>query len=285
MRRLLPLATNRVLQLAAKRLLPLAALALAATTASACMQPPADVTVQTGSDGAPVGISVSGHGDASGTPDVLEANVGVAVVEDTVAAAVSKASREASAVEQALERAGIAKRDIQTASYSISPEYASGPQPERKITGYRVSNVLAIKIRDLRSAGDVLDRVASAGGNDVVVSGLRFAIENPAPLATRARDEAWKDAYTKASEIARLAGVRLGPAVSIQEAGGPRPFVMERAIGAAELAPAATPIEPGELKVNVTLQVQFALGGPAPVTNPAAKPSRAATSRWEAERP
>src|SRR5262249_12791888 len=136
--------------------------------------------------------------------------------------------------------------------------------------------------RDMTHAGQVLDRVAQAGKDDVIVSGLHFTIESPDPLTKKARDDAWNKAYEKATQIARLAGVRLGPPTSIREASPGRPILYGRTVWLSEVAGGGaggvpTPIEQGELRVDVDLEVDFAILGsaePSPATERPAAPGR-----------
>ena len=66
-----------------------------------------------------------------------------------------------------------------------------------------------------------------------------------------------KDARAKATQLASLAGVSLGQVVSIQDSdtGGPIPVRATSAAAAAE----ATPIEGGQLEIQTTVRVTWAI--------------------------
>jgi uncharacterized protein len=205
-------------------------------------------------------ITVSGSGSVSEAPDTLTLDLGVSVLAASVGGAAADAAARAGAVIDALTAGGVEGKDIQTANYSIQPEYDRSSNRQR-LVGYRVSNTVAVRIRDIPSAGELIDAAASAGGDAVVVNGLSFEIEDTTALTRLAREAAWNDAADKAGQLAALAGVSLGTAVSISESVGwtpPRPFAVRRA--AMDVAMQSTPIEGGEQQVSVNIEVSFGIG-------------------------
>jgi len=234
-------------------------IAAAALLGAACTP---DVTVEnSGSDGEPAnGIAVSGTGEVYGTPDTLQMRFGVSVLRPTVEQAVGDAAALADELISSLAATGVAADDIQTANYSINPEYDySGDQ--RRLIGYRVDNMVIAKIRDLDSAGSVIDATVASVGDEIQVSGVSFSIEDDTELIAAARSAAWDDALAKAEQLATLAGVDLGEAVMISESfSSPTPPPIYRDFAAADEAAFETPIEAGQQQVAVTLQVRFATG-------------------------
>lgn len=243
-----------------RRTLPI--LVLAALVLAACGEAGggAGTVAQSTGGGMEPGISVSGTGEVKGRPDTLIVDIGVAVLRPSVDEATSDAARLAQAVIDALKANGVAEEDIATTNYSIWPEYDYRNETQT-LRGYRVQNVVSASIRDLDNAGTAIDAATAAGGNDTIVQGVRFAIEEDSELVTAARAAAWADAKTKAEQLAGLAGRSLGAAISISESTTfptPVPFYARAAEGAGDVA---TPIEPGQQTVTVTISVQFALEG------------------------
>ncbi len=119
---------------------------------------------------------------------------------------------------------------------------------------YTATNNVEVTIRNLDTAGKVLSAATGAGANQLY--GIRFEIEDPSAVQAEARKKAVADARARAERLAQLAGVKLGPAVSISEqdgGGGPVPmFAMAKMDSAA-------PVERGELTVTSTVQIVFAL--------------------------
>ena len=228
--------------------LSLAVLAVACTTENVAVQPASQVQ----------GISVSGTGEASGPPELAVLDLGVSTEGTTVKEARDAAAAAMDGVLNALDDDGVAEEDVQTTQFRIEPEYEY-PDGEQVLRGFRVTNIVEAKVRDLDRVGEVIDDVAAAGGDVVQVQSLRFTIEEPEDLRAEARREAVADARARAEDLAEQAGVNLGKPISIIESGGvpPSPFL--------EAAPferdvqQATPIEPGELEVSVTVDVTFAI--------------------------
>jgi uncharacterized protein len=205
-----------------------------------------------------MGITVSGAGEANGDPDMVEIDVGVAVLADTVEDATRIAAQRAEAVSSTLTAGGVLPEDMATTEYSIRPEYDYSSSQQR-LLGYRVSNTVSAKLRDIASTGPLLDSIASAGGDETRVNGLSFGIADETSLLASAREAAWNDARNKAEQLAVLSGHTLGKATSIIETIQgpvvPMPRMMAADMSMAEMA--STPIEPGTSTVTVTLQVEF----------------------------
>lgn len=135
-------------------------------------------------------------------------------------------------------------------------EPAPAPAPTVKLPQgfYTATNNVEVTIRNLDTAGKVLSAATGAGANQIY--GIRFEIEDPAPLQAEARKKAVEDARLRAERLAQLAGVKLGPAVSIVEmdgGGGPVPMM------AMQRMDAAAPVERGELTISTTVQIVYAL--------------------------
>jgi len=238
----------------------IAGIAVAGILLAACGSQAAQPNITVNNPGSnQAGISVSGTGEVTGTPDTVSVDIGVSVLADTVGEATAEAAEKADAVINSLVSNGVDADDITTTNYSIYPEYDYRNDTERLI-GYRVNNTVRAKIRDVSEAGDVLDEATTAGGDDVRVSGLQFSIEDDTEMVEAARDAAWSDALGKAQQLADLSGQTLGEATSITEtlSNPPPPIAFERAAfdGADALS---TPIQPGTAAVVIGLHVQFAL--------------------------
>jgi uncharacterized protein len=230
---------------------------LLAACGTAAGSTPQEITVNT-SEEATSGISVSGMGEVTGTPDTVEVGLGVSVLGETVDEAATTAAEKARALIESLTTNGVAEEDITTTDYSIYPEYDYSGN-EQRLIGYRVSNTVKAKIRDLDSTGAVLDAATVAGGDDVVVNGLSFSIEDNDELVAAAREAAWNDAMTKANQLAELSEQTLGEATTITETVSMPPIPIPYAEEAAVDRAVETPIEPGTSAVTITLQVQFGL--------------------------
>ncbi len=240
-----------------KRYLVLPAVGVIAALAVACNG--GDTIVQ--SNPGAQGVTATGTGTVYGEPDVAVVNVGVNVQRETVEQARSDAADAQQSVIDSLKQNGVKEEDIQTVQFSVSPQYDySGSKSQGQIIGYVVSNVVTAKIRDLDTTGKVIDGATQAGGNDAVVQGVTFTIDDPSDLKAEARKQAVDQAKQQAQQLADAAGVNLGDLLSISESGGFVPYARNAAaLDSSASAGAPTPIEPGQVEVNITVNLQYAL--------------------------
>lgn len=202
------------------------------------------------------GITVSGRGEAFGTPDTMTVMISVVVTRPDASEAGEVGGSKASAVLAALTAEGVGGSDVRTTNYTIGPQYDYRGETPR-LTGYQADSSVSATVRDLDRAGPILEAVVGAGDNDVRVSGVRFAVSDKEALLVAARRAAWDDAQAKADQLATLAGIQLGAPVSITESlDTPQPVMRARALAAADTSP---PIEPGQQTVSVAISVTFAI--------------------------
>lgn len=214
---------------------------------------------------APNTITVMGLGSASGAPDIANLEIGVETTNSDLATAYAQTNERIDAVIRALVEAGVAREDIRTVGLNVYQDRYGGPNPQMSENGeptpvYIVSNNIRVTVRDIANVPTVLNAAIDAGANNIY--GLNFGIEDTDALASEARAAALQDARQKAQELAGLAEVELGGIVSIVETtGGFDPynqFAMESAgLGGG----GGASVEPGQLSVNVQLQVTFRIGG------------------------
>ncbi len=216
-------------------------------------------------------IHVSGQGKVSIEPDLAILNLGVETTGVTVAAAREDAATAMEAVMDALESAGIAENDIQTRRFDIRAEHEwqeiteNGIRTSKSVlVGYRVSNSLTVKVRDLDSVGAVIDGTAEAGGDAIRFNGLNFTAEDLSSVTSQLREDAVNDAMSKARHFADLAGVGLGDLIFISDGTVGRPLARSVSLESQAYAlsasfDTATGISGGELDVSMTVQTVFAI--------------------------
>lgn len=200
-------------------------------------------------------VTVSGEGSVNAPPDMAELVAGVQTREATARGAMERNNAAMSKVVEAIRRAGIADKDIETLRVSLSPVFDNAGG-QRRQAGYLAANRVMVRLRDLTKVASMLDAVVTAGANDV--GGVRFLIADPKPLMDKARREAIADAQRRAKLLADAAGVKLGKVLRIDEAGirTPQPVFLR-----AEMAmrSADAPIAPGEQEIQASVTVRFGL--------------------------
>lgn len=205
-------------------------------------------------------LEVSAEGRTTRVPDVATIRAGVVTQGQTAAAALSENATRMTRVLAALKQAGVAQRDIRTASVALSPQYRYAENQPPAVTGYQASNSVSIRFRDVAKSGAILDALVAQGANQI--DGPTLSLDQPDAALDEARANAVKIARARAELYARAAGLSVARIVTISENGAndgsnPQPpvYAMARAMKATE----STPIAAGETQVSVSVSVRFLL--------------------------
>ena len=207
-------------------------------------------------DDFPSAISVSGEATVSAAPDLAQIDAGVANDAKSAKEASDANNAAMGKVLLALKGAGIPEKDYQTSRLSLQPQYApnrsNGASP---VVGFRASNRVTIKIRDVTKVAGIIDTLVGAGANDI--GNISFEVTQASKLLDDAREQAVTDARRKAEIYAKATGVTLGAPLSVSEGGAPMPLFNGRMAAAPMAAPAA--VAPGEETLSVTVSVSWAI--------------------------
>ena len=204
-------------------------------------------------------LDVSATGEVTRVPDVAVITAGVVSRDATATEAIQDAATRMERVRAALKKANVADRDIQTTNVSLSPEYRYPENQSPQLTGYSASNQVTVRFRDIKASGGILDALVSQGANQI--SGPNLVVDKPEAALDEARALAIANGRQRAELYARSLGLRVARVVALSESGGyyapppapPPPPMMARA----EMA--QTTIDPGEQKLQVTVQMTFEL--------------------------
>lgn len=205
-------------------------------------------------------LEVSVEGRTARVPDIATIRAGVVSQGLTAADALSDNATRMTRVLSALNKAGVAQRDIRTANVSLSPQYRYTDGQPPVVTGYQASNSVSIRFHDVAKSGTILDTLVAQGANQI--DGPSLSIDQPDVALDEARADAVKIARARAELYAKAAGLTVSRIVAITENGAndgsnPQPpmYAMARAMKAAD----STPIAAGETQVSVTVSVRFLL--------------------------
>lgn len=221
---------------------------------------PSNGNVNVNLNGQQEGIWVNGEGKVTAVPDVAIISLGIEAQELTVAEAQAKAAEAMDKVMKALENAGIDRKDIQTQYFNIQKVTRWDNDKQNEVViGFRVTNTVTAKVRDVTKAGTTIDAVVAAGGDLTRINSVGFTVDNPASYQEQARVKAVNDAVAKAKKLADTAGVKLGKPTFITE-NSYIPGPIYRDMAAAEGAPApVTPINPGEMEITANVQIAYSI--------------------------
>lgn len=174
-------------------------------------------------------ITVTGEGEATAAPDMAIVSLVVLQEKPTAREALTANNETMAKVLDAMKKAGIAERDLQTSGFNIDPRYVypdnkQGQPPQApKIVGYAVSNSLSVRVRDLKKVGEILDQSVTLGVNQG--GNLTFTNDKPETIVEEARKKAVANAIAKAKTLTAAAGVEVGKVIEISEQTfQPRPY-------------------------------------------------------------
>ena len=237
-----------------KTLLTAMALGAAALPASAMAQAAAAVPLLSGTR-----LDVNATGEVTRVPDLAIISAGVQTLQPTATGAIEENATRMDRVRAALKRAGIADRDIQTSTISLNPEYRYAENQPPRLTGYRATNTVNVKFRDLKRTGAILDALVAEGANQI--NGPNLTIDKPESAYDEARVKAVAAGQARAELYARALGKRIVRILSVSESGAfvPPPMPYARDIAQAASAVAKTEIDPGTQELSVTVSMSFEL--------------------------
>ncbi|MHB8813659.1 MAG: SIMPL domain-containing protein [Steroidobacteraceae bacterium] len=209
----------------------------------------------------PATIRVTGQAKVSETPDRVYIDIGVTTQAPKSEDAASQNASRVAAVIAAVKRAAGSGAQLTTTEYSVSPNFnypRDGGTPT--VVGYTVSNVVQVRLDDLRKIGPAIDAATKAGSNNV--QDIRFALRDEQVPRDEALRQAALNARLDADVLAGALGLKVVRVLSVGEQG---PAVMPiypqvRMFKASLAAAPATPVEAGTLDVSatVTLTVEVA---------------------------
>ncbi|GHA75625.1 SIMPL domain-containing protein [Cognatilysobacter bugurensis] len=204
-------------------------------------------------------LSVSAQAEARRTPDLATVSAGVVTEAADANAAMRANAERMQQVVDAIRKAGIEPRDVQTGGITLNPQYRYAENAPPAITGYQASNTVNVTVRELARLGKILDALVATGANQI--HGPTFDIADREPALDEARRNALKQARARADMYAQSLGLQVRRIVSISEGAridmpGPMPMAGMRM----EKAMADTPVAPGENVLTANLDVVFELG-------------------------
>ncbi|QJU56596.1 SIMPL domain-containing protein [Sphingomonas sp. AP4-R1] len=228
-----------------------------ATIALAAMTPVAALHAEDGPRLTGTRLDITATGEVMRAPDVATIGAGVVTQAATASQAMADNARRMTATIAALRKAGIADRDIRTASLRLSPQYRYVDNQPPQLTGYQASNQVTVRFREIAKAGGILDALVAAGANQI--DGPNFAVDKPEAALDEARTQALATAKARADLYARAAGLSVKRIVAITESTNVQSPIRPMMAMSLRAKADSTPVEPGEETLGITLQVTFEL--------------------------
>jgi uncharacterized protein YggE len=158
-------------------------------------------------------IRVTGAAAVNVAPDRALIKLGVQSNAQTPDGVQAMNTRTIRQVIDAVRALGVADKDISTDNYVVYPVYYD--YNSLRIKGYRIDNVVAITLKDVSRAGDVVVAAFNAGANEVV--DVQFYTSELRRYRDQARELAMTAAVEKAQALAKAGGTETGCVMQISE--------------------------------------------------------------------
>jgi len=163
-------------------------------------------------------VAVYGQGKISLKPDVAYLTFGYENIDIDPKKAQDENAEHMRKIIKAIKDEGIKDEEIQTSQYNVNQEYDyNGGQ--KKIIGYKVTNIINVKISDVDKASDIINTAINAGGNEFY--GISFDVLDRQKAYLDAIDIALERAKEKAQIFADKEGRNISRVLEINEGSAP----------------------------------------------------------------
>jgi uncharacterized protein YggE len=212
-------------------------------------------------------LTVTGTGQLAIAPDTAFVTFGMETAGKSLAEAQRLNNQVMQKVTARLGELQIEKERIQTASFTVSPQYK--PPPKRptdaapappEIIGYQVSNTITVEVRNLEKVAMVIEESLAAGANHF--QGLHWALRDEQSAKLSALKQAAARAREKATALSEALKVKLVRLMSANEGGHvirPMPKA-SRSMMAMDAGGGEPPIFSGEISVEATVTLIYEIG-------------------------
>jgi uncharacterized protein len=199
-------------------------------------------------------IKVAGEHTMYVDPDRAIVSLGVVTKDTNLETAQNQNGKISNQVVRSLEENDVPKKDIQTSTYQIFPQY-NFENGKQVFTGYEVRHVFRVTVNDIASLGTIIDDAVQSGANRV--ENIQFVHTNPEKTYQQALAAAYRKAYEKALTLSKQAGLNLNPyPKSITEHFGTDvvPLTESPFVQAAE---ESTSVQPGQIGITASLSAEY----------------------------
>lgn len=197
-------------------------------------------------------IAVTGESEVRIVPDEVFFQVGVVTIDKDVTLAARDNDAKLKTLLATVKEFGIPAAMVQTGEMSIRRR-ENGNQV---LVGFEVNKGVSICLKDLSRFEALLSALVKSGVNEM--PGIEFRSTAMEEARTKARSQAVKAAKAKATAMAGELGEKIGRALKINEA----PVSFNRfAYSNPSASQTHEGFAPGEIGVQVSVSVEFALGG------------------------
>ncbi len=213
-------------------------------------------------------VSVFGQGKVSLKPDVAYLTFGYENIDLSPKIAQNINAENMNKIIKALKSQGIMDEEIQTSQYNVDQEYDYNGG-DKKLLGYRVTNIINVKISDVDGVSNIINTAIDAGGN--VFYGINFDVLDRQQAYLDAANVALERAKEKAQIFAQKEGMKIMGVLEINEGSATAQTYQRTAqsnyvalsyardVGQAVMAADSTAISSGQVEITATVTVVYAM--------------------------
>lgn len=213
----------------------------------------------------PPSIYTNGSSSRSVAPDQLMISFGVETTKKTAKESQEENASKVSAIKASVRELGLDDSEIKTSYFSVDAMKEDSGLPLLKITSFKTTHLLTLKVTDLEKGGDILDAITNAGANRIDRVSFTLKDETRNELQIQMLKLAAEDARHRAESIALGLKVKLGAPLSARDSftftpTRPREKYPSLTRGLALIAPPpTTEISGGEINLAATVTVRFGI--------------------------
>jgi hypothetical protein len=203
-------------------------------------------------------ITVAGSSELFYKPDQAKVWAGVSILKPNAQDAQNEANKIIDTMLKSLNEKGITNNDIETDSINLY-EDQTWTQSGSKSNGWRATQTLKIKTKDLSKVGTIVDIAVKSGANQINNIEFTLTPEKELEYKKKAIEEATKSARTKAEAMAIGSGAKLGKVKSLSESNfyyTPYNYAMKDNVGSAAVSESAQ-VMPRDVTVTANVNVVY----------------------------
>lgn len=204
-------------------------------------------------------ISVNSTGKTAVIPDIAKISASLESQNPNLDRARAENEQKVTGLIVKLKELGIEEEDIKTQYFSAGPGYEVQIYPAPRPNTNQLTTTLEITIANFDNTNEILAALTQNGAGSIYGPNLTISDTKLEEAKSKAREDAVKNARSKAEELAELSSRKLGKVVKIEELGDfgiPVPILAQ---SEADLKQRASIIQPGQNEVTINLKVDFQL--------------------------
>ena len=207
-------------------------------------------------------LTVQGTATQALTPDQTTIQFEVNALDESALVAVRDGDRTLRIIAWRLRVSGVGEDQLHTQRVSLRQEY-DWTEQGRVSLGFRYSQSLTLRVEGTDRAGQLIDRIVSAGGDSVSINSVSFSASGRAAAERDVLLAAMADARATADAMAAQIGKEIFDTIEVTVASALSPVTFaqeeeaEAEYASDSAAPTARFINPGQDQVQVSVVMKF----------------------------